>query len=86
MSALENICSMDLLGLSDVVVFLNVLCMFLKFCILKLPSSIKRELILLADTLMGSPEDASCMYFIEELLYIGWLSKEMVMLSRKKLL
>lgn len=81
LNALENICSMDLLRLSDLVAFPDFLCMFLKFCILKLLLSIKCELVL-ADTIIWSPEDASGIYFIEELFHVGWLSREMVKLSR----
>ena len=46
MNALENVCSMDLVGLSDLIMFPNVRCMFLKFCVLKIILSWKCELLL----------------------------------------
>lgn len=63
---------MGLLGLSDLFVFPNVVCLFLKFCILKLLLSIKLEQVLV-DTIICSPEDASCIYFIEDLLHGDFL-------------
>lgn len=41
---------------------------------------------MVADTLIWSLEGASCVYLLEELHYVGWLSKDKMMLSREKLL
>lgn len=45
LSALENICLMDLLIMNNLVLFPNGLCLFLKFSIFKLILSVEHELV-----------------------------------------